>query len=68
MNGFFFSVAVESAKSVFEQHTGLQLKFDPSYKDYWCEIAPENLDFFDSGRASKALLYSRRMSCRYPLL
>lgn len=45
-NGFFFSVAIESAKSVFEQQTGLPLKFDPMYKDYYCEIAPENLGFF----------------------
>lgn len=46
MCGCVFSVSVESAKSVFEQQTALQLKFDPCYKGYWCEIAHDNLDFF----------------------
>jgi hypothetical protein len=55
-----FSVAIESAKKVFEAQTGLELAESQKYKDYWCFVSQKEIKTVEEWeRKQSSLIYLR---------
>ena len=55
-----FSVAIESAKKVFEAQTGLELRWSQKYKNYWRYLDQEEIEIAEEWEKNQgSLVYLR---------